>query len=81
MAFGLSRNVKASTVSITIRNVHWGFHQRISVTCFGVGAVVAGRVRQPMGSTSGGGGTKSNMYGGFGGEESSPGDFPRDRMS
>ena len=40
----------AVTVSITIRNVHWGFHQRISVTCFGVGAVVAGRVRQRMGS-------------------------------
>ena len=81
MVFRFLFYIIAVTVSITIRNVHWGFHQRISVTCFGVGAVVAGRVRQPMGSASGGGGTKSNMYGGFGGGESSPGDFPRDRMS
>ena len=67
MVFRFLFYIIAVTVSITIRNVHWGSHLRISVTRFGVGAVVAGRVRQPMGSASGGGETKSNMYGGVGG--------------
>ena len=70
-------DIIAVTVSITIRNVHWGSHQRISVTCFGVGAVVAGRVRQRMGPASVGGGTKFNMYGGFGGGRKFSGGFPQ----